>query len=323
MIDRGPWPKHSARLFWLILLTLALVALVLPVLLGRMPASATEQTKLPTGQPRQRPTAFGVGRPISTPPALASGLLEDHFWLQRPISPQGRDWPDAYYPFGSRGDGTMPVHHGVEFVNPEGTPIMAAADGTIVVAGDDEWQVYGARTGFYGQVVIQQLEQVLDGREVYVVYGHLSEIYVHVGQPVRAGQVLGAVGMTGSALGPHLHLEVRYGSNDYRAAVNPELWLRPTDGHGALAGALLTAKDEPVPDVRITLSLLSQPNRTMRLISSYPRQGISGDPAWGENFAAGNLQAGDWLVVAYHNGRSVQAVVSIRPGATTYMTLRF
>jgi len=276
----------------------------------------------PTPQPRLRPTALGIARSVSTPPPASASPLEDHFWLQRPIPPQGSDWPDSYYPFGSRGDGTMPIHHGVEFVNPIGTPVLATANGTIIVAGHDDRQVYGARTGFYGQVVIQQLEQALDGRAIYVVYGHLSEIYVQVGQLVRAGEALGAVGMTGSALGPHLHMEVRYGANDYRAAVNPELWLRPSDGHGVLAGAILTTKDEPVPDVRITLSLASNPNRAFRYISSYPRQGIASDPAWSENFAAGELPAGEWLVVAYHNGRSAQSVVTVRPGATTYLALR-
>ena len=167
----------------------------------------------------------------------------------------------------------MAVHHGVEFENPIGTPVLAVGDGTIVIAGSDDRQVYGARTGFYGQVVILQLAQKLDGIALYVVYGHLSEIYVREGQSVRVGDALGAVGMTGSALGPHLHLEVRYGLNDYRAAVNPELWLRLSDGYGALAGSLLTATDEPVADVTITLFRASAPSRPVRYLSTLPAPG--------------------------------------------------
>jgi hypothetical protein len=323
VIDRGPWPTHAGKVLLLISLTLVLVALALPGLLGRLPAAATEQTSVPTVQPQLRPTALGVGRSITTPPAAGTVVSEDHFWLQRPISSEGNDWPDSYYPYASRGDGTMAVHHGVEFVNPSGTPVLVTADGNVVVAGDDERQVYGARTGFYGKVVIEQLDQMLGGRPVYVVYGHLSEIYVRVGQRLRSGETLGAVGMTGSALGPHLHLEVRYGSNDYEAAVNPELWLRPSDGHGTLAGALLTATDEPVPDVLVSIYRAEQLTRVVRTISSYPQRGMRSDPAWQENFAAGNLQAGDWLVLAYHNGRSVQSMVTVRPGETTYLVLRF
>jgi len=321
--DRGPRPNHAGKLWLVVLLTLTLVALALPGILGKLPAIATQQTAAPTARPLSRPTALPVGRSIATPLAPEAIPADNHFWLQRPIEPQGSDWPDTYYPFASRGDGTMAVHHGVEFVNPSGTPVLATAPGTVIVAGDDDRQVYGARPGFYGQVVIQQLDQMLGGRPLYVVYGHLSEINVRVGQHLRVGDVLGTVGMTGSALGPHLHLEVRYGSNHYESAVNPELWLQPSEGHGSLAGALISATNEPVPDVRITLSRAEQPQRAVRVISSYPQRGISSDPAWQENFAAGNLRAGDWVVLAYHNGRSVQSVVTIQPGATTRMVLRF
>jgi murein DD-endopeptidase MepM/ murein hydrolase activator NlpD len=45
-------------------------------------------------------------------------------------------------------------------------------------------------------------------------YGHLSQLYVAVGQQVGRGQVIGAVGSTGNSTGPHLHLEIRYNGSE-------------------------------------------------------------------------------------------------------------
>ena len=94
-------------------------------------------------------------------------------------------------------------------MNPMGTPILATASGTIVVAGDDLHQVYGARDNFYGLLVIEELDRRLDGNPIYVLYGHLSRVKVQVGQKVKTGEVIGLVGMSGVAEGPHLHMEVR------------------------------------------------------------------------------------------------------------------
>jgi len=92
--------------------------------------------------------------------------------------------------------GTMRAHRGVDYAAPTGTPIMAAGDARVVSVG---WQ------GGYGNAV------VLDhGRGYTTLYGHMSRTArLRRGQQVRQGEVIGYVGATGLATGPHLHYEFR------------------------------------------------------------------------------------------------------------------
>lgn len=90
---------------------------------------------------------------------------------------------------------TKLMHTGIDIRASEGTPIKAAAPGETLFAG---W-LRG-----YGQVVI------LDhGRDLTTVYAHLSRINVEEGKIVKGGEIIGNVGSTGVASGPHLHFEVR------------------------------------------------------------------------------------------------------------------
>jgi murein DD-endopeptidase MepM/ murein hydrolase activator NlpD len=92
--------------------------------------------------------------------------------------------------------GKMRAHRGVDYAAPSGTPIRAAGDGKITFRG---WQ------NGYGNVVILQH----NGRYT-TLYGHMSRFAnATVGQRVSQGQVIGYIGMTGLATGPHLHYEFR------------------------------------------------------------------------------------------------------------------
>lgn len=96
-------------------------------------------------------------------------------------------------------------HGGVDLAAPAGTPVYAAAGGTVVESG------YGA----YG------LNVLTGGGGTTLVYGHLSRTAVRAGQVVAPGDLLGFVGCTGICTGPHLHFEVRPGGQ----AVDPLLLL--------------------------------------------------------------------------------------------------
>lgn len=94
--------------------------------------------------------------------------------------------------FGRRSSG---IHTGLDIATSSGTPIKAAASGTVIYAG---------YKGSYGNLVI-----IAHTNSVQTYYAHCSKIYVSVGQTVSQGQTISAVGSTGNSTGPHLHLEVR------------------------------------------------------------------------------------------------------------------
>jgi len=93
--------------------------------------------------------------------------------------------------------GRMRAHKGVDYAAPTGTPIHAAGDGVIKFRG---WM-----NGYGNFVIIQH------SKSISTAYGHMSRFAAgeRVGEHVRQGQVIGYVGMTGLATGPHLHYEFR------------------------------------------------------------------------------------------------------------------
>ena len=92
--------------------------------------------------------------------------------------------------------GRMRAHKGVDYAAPSGTPIHAAGDGVVKFKG---WM-----RGYGNFVLIQH------NNSISTAYGHMSRFAKEkVGQRVRQGQVIGYVGMTGLATGPHLHYEFR------------------------------------------------------------------------------------------------------------------
>jgi peptidase M23-like protein/transglycosylase-like protein with SLT domain len=101
-------------------------------------------------------------------------------------------------------------HDGLDIAAPLGTPVRAIATGQVVLAGP----VAG------GAVVVE----IAHGSDVESLYGHLeAALAVRVGETVVAGQVLGAVGLTGNTTGPHLHL----GIYEAGVPVDPLLVLPP------------------------------------------------------------------------------------------------
>lgn len=88
-------------------------------------------------------------------------------------------------------------HYGVDMAAPGGTPFYSAGDGIVVQAGP---------AGGYGNVIMIEHP---DGTTT--VYGHEEKIFVEVGEKVKAGQLIGAVGNLGQSTGYHLHFEVRTG----------------------------------------------------------------------------------------------------------------
>jgi murein DD-endopeptidase MepM/ murein hydrolase activator NlpD len=151
--------------------------------------------------------------------------------MSRPIPNGYVDYTDRTYAYGSTAGGTYRPHTGEEFRNPEGTPVVAVADGTIQYAGDDIAAIYGPTPNFYGNLIVLALNGVTyQGKQVYGVYGHVSKIDVKSGDAVASGQKIGEVGQTGIAIGPHLHFEVRVGDVGGAPRIPFHFHMRPGRG---------------------------------------------------------------------------------------------
>jgi murein DD-endopeptidase MepM/ murein hydrolase activator NlpD len=243
--------------------------------------------------------------------------------LERPFADAYRRSPESTFPYGSRGEGRYVLHTGIDIVNPLGTPVRAVADGRVVFAGNDGLQIFGPRPGYYGNLIITRLDGAPDAEPVYVLFGHLDKILVDPGQQVKAGDLIGLVGMTGIAIGPHLHLEVRQGQNSYQTTRNPALWLRSLPGQGTLAGRIVDETGKPVAGERLLVYRAERPNQLWRVIRSYLDSPlIHGDDVARENFALPDMPAGDYRIVAGRAGASIQIPVRIQPGRLTRVEIR-
>ncbi len=106
-----------------------------------------------------------------------------------------------------------PGHSGIDIGVPEGTPVVAAAEGVVTFAGQ--------QSGYGNHIEVRHADGVT------TTYSHLSSIGVAVGEPVKPGQQIAASGNTGHSTGPHLHFEVRPSEGTF---TDPIAWLA---AHGA------------------------------------------------------------------------------------------
>ena len=96
-------------------------------------------------------------------------------------------------------------HNAIDLAAPIGTPIRAAAAGTVIIA-----KINGAWNGGYGNYVV-----ISHNNGTQTLYAHMSRQSVEVGSQVSQGQNIGAIGMTGWTYGPHVHFEIRGAQNPF------------------------------------------------------------------------------------------------------------
>jgi murein DD-endopeptidase MepM/ murein hydrolase activator NlpD len=160
------------------------------------PLAAGTELIIPGGEVAAAPakkTASSTGKAFNT---QASGVGKA---LAAPSGYFGNPLPGGILTQGLHG------HNAVDIGAPKGTPIYAAADGTVIVAKND-----GAWNGGYGSYVV-----ITHPNGTQTLYAHMSNDISTVGESVKKGQLIGYVGMTGEATGNHLHFEVRGAANPF------------------------------------------------------------------------------------------------------------
>lgn len=247
--------------------------------------------------------------------------LDSHFWLGKPLPGGGRLLINQTYPYGFDGDGRYLLHNGIDAAEKLGTPVLAVADGTVIVAQSDENQLFGWRCDWYGQLVILQLDQTWQGQPMFALYGHVLNIAVEVGQRVALGEQVAEVGFGGAALVPHLHFELRIGENEFDATRNPLLWISPGSTRGVIVGRLTDPEGRPWQGVVITLI---GPDGEANFINSYtylddPGHLINPDEWYAENFVFSDILPGEYTVFVKLQGIEYRVPIEVRAGEMSFV----
>ncbi len=182
-------------------------------------SSGTPSAPIPYTPSYPRPSAPVAAQPVSPPPASSRPIIESSVApTEAEIIASGKgkfDWPlrgEVISDFGVKGTGQR--NDGLNIRAPQGTPVLAAADGEIAYAGN--------QVPTFGNLV---LVKHADGW--VTAYAHLSSTTVKMRQQVRQGEQIGAVGATGGVNEPQLHFEMRYAPTvkDKAKPVDPGLLL--------------------------------------------------------------------------------------------------
>lgn len=314
----------------------------LPATISQQPATATA---VPTTTPTTVPTA--TPSPTTEPdrtcpepvplkpeydrfylsaerwPTPDAEVAQTHFWLSKPLPGAGRILINQRFPYGWDENGRLLLHNGVDMAEDLGTPVLAVDDGTIIVAQSDMNAWYGWRCDWYGHLVVLELDQKWQDLPVYVLYGHVLNLTVEVGQRVERGDQVAEVGFGGAATHPHLHFEVRIGDNEFGATRNPMLWLDPGPTRGVIAGRIVDPEGRPWQGV--PLALVSRNGDGERYATySYlgdPQKLSNPDRGWAENFVFSDIKPGEYDLYTSIQGIDYRQPVSVVIGEVVSVEL--
>ncbi|OJX41259.1 MAG: hypothetical protein BGO78_00475 [Chloroflexi bacterium 44-23] len=287
-----------------------------------------DNKKLSTGNPliqEEQPLQFVFPTPGSPPvsfwrPPLYEtpwGLTpNDHFLFSRPIAADVVNWPLADYRYGYFFPGTDIVHTGIDIDAPRGTPVLAAASGTVV------WTGYGLYYGSYneedpyGIAVSIRHDFGWGDNRLLTVYAHMDEVTVTVGQKVETGTQVGIVGLTGFTTGPHLHFEVRMSLNSYYRTRNPELWLAPPQGWGVLVGQVRKSDYSYIQYQDVFIKNIE--TNQLWMVRTYGPSSVNRDDYYQENLVLSDLPQGEYILYFNYEGDDYKYNFSIFPGAISF-----
>jgi murein DD-endopeptidase MepM/ murein hydrolase activator NlpD len=250
-------------------------------------------------------------------------------WFKRPIALTDNSFIDQTYRYGSTMGGNFQQHQGVEFNNPDGTPVYAIGAGTVVYAGP-------AEAGALTVTIRHDTPVTANGKRyrIFSTYYHNSALAVKVGRKVTKGTLVARVGNTGRATNDHLHLEISASPSDSIALIvdslqrfppytsNPELWIEPLPGTGIIAGQVLDASGAPVQQARIYGITKRDPVDTPFSFAETYGDKAHPHPLYGEHFAVSDVPPGSYTLGTEIGGQKVFRQVVVEEGKLTWVVFK-
>nr|MBN1228585.1 peptidoglycan DD-metalloendopeptidase family protein [Anaerolineae bacterium] len=286
------------------------------------PITGSSDRQAAPGLPVQVP---GIATTQWSPPPLPVPLAQqpgDHFWFIRPMTSNYINEGLSWYQYGVDGeDNDFYIHLGIDLANPDGTPVHAVGNGTVIWADEGHHNQYES-VNAYGNTVVIAHTYGYQGHPLYTLYAHLSSLLVEVEQQVEEGDIIGLSGSTGKVTGPHLHFEVRLGLNSYYRVRNPDLWIAPYSGCGVIAGRAAYPGDSPANDASITITSLSTGEVFYRT-TTYAGPGVNPDDYWHENFVIPNVPVGAYTVEAVLDYAYWHGSIMVLEGMVNWVELTF
>ena len=265
---------------------------------------------------------------IFSQPADASAPMarnaNDHFYFTLPVDADlvRNAVPSQRYAVIEEDPEVNSAHLGLDFSVNSRTKVLAAAPGKVI------WASYGLlynSTTYledpYGISVVILHEFGYEGGRLYTVYAHLSEVKVAVGDVVERGQLIALSGSTGLSSGPHLHFEVRAGTNTIYFTRNPELWIAPPEGEGTLVGRVENSFGYQLMNRLVEVRSIETGKRTY-LYTYASAYRVLPDDYYEENLVLSELPAGRYEIGIPYLSVWQRAEIEIKPGAVTYFEFK-
>ena len=268
-----------------------------------------------------RPT--DVGSALDQVAAWSAPLAlnpNDHFYFSLPVADRSvrNSAPSQRYGVIDTQLDLKEAHLGLDLSLNSGTKVLAAAPGEVI------WASYGLLYKSinyiddpYGISVVIRHDFGYEGERLYTVYAHLSEARVEVGDLVERGQLIALSGNTGQSSGPHLHFEVRAGTNTIYFTRNPELWIAPPEGAGTLVGRVENTNGARL--LNRLVEVVSQDSGKRYIVYTYASiYRVLEDEYYEENLVLGDLPAGRYTLGVPFLFVWQRVDIEIKPGAVTY-----
>ena len=250
-------------------------------------------------------------------------------WFRRPIASTDNSFIDQTYRYGSTMGGNFQQHQGVEFNNPDGTPVHAIGSGRVVYAGP-------AEKGALTVTIRHDTSITAQGKRyrLFSTYYHNSALRAKLGQRVARGAVIARVGNTGRATNDHLHLELSASPTDSIGAIvdslqrfppyttNPELWIEPLKETGIVAGQVFDGSGAPIPQARVYGITKRDPAETPFSFAETYGDKAHPHPLYGEHFAVSDVPPGTYVVGTEIEGKKVFRTVAVEAGKLSWVVFK-